>query len=171
MHVRRYAEALPLLEQAAGLTPTGAPRLILRRARVLLELGRKAEAETVLRQYLDGFTAETDRQMANEAIWCLRALGWQAEAERRATDQLRQNPGSYSSGAILVMLGQLDRAYPLLEKTPPIFMQQIYWDPLFDPLRDTPRFQQLLVKLDCVEEYKVARATQARLLQEQGMKK
>ena len=35
---------------------------------------------------------------------------------------------------------------------------------MFDPYRDAPRFQQLIVKLNCVEEYKVARSTLARML-------
>jgi hypothetical protein len=42
---------------------------------------------------------------------------------------------------------------------------------MFDPYRDDPRFQQILVKLNCVEEYKVARATLTRLLKEQPGKK
>jgi hypothetical protein len=37
---------------------------------------------------------------------------------------------------------------------------------MWDPSRDDPRFQQLMVKLGCVEEYKVARVTLARMLKD-----
>jgi len=42
---------------------------------------------------------------------------------------------------------------------------------MFDPYRDDPRFLQLLVKLNCVEEHKVARGTWARMLKEQEPKR
>ena len=42
---------------------------------------------------------------------------------------------------------------------------------MWDPWRDDPRFQQLMVKLGCVAEYKVARETLARMLKEQAAKK
>ena len=108
-----------------------------------------------------------DPSQLRASLQCLRALGSPADAERWAADMLRQYPGTYASGVILLQQGQLEKAYALLEKTPPIFMQQIYWEPVFDPFRGTPRFQQLLAKLGCVEEYKIARATQARILKEQ----
>jgi uncharacterized protein YjiS (DUF1127 family) len=46
----------------------------------------------------------------------------------------------------------------------------LYLDTMFDPYREDPHFQQLLVKLNCVEEYKRARETLARMLQEQPVK-
>jgi TolB-like protein/tetratricopeptide (TPR) repeat protein len=168
MHVRRYGESLALVERAIALTPSGAPRLTIRRARLLLELGRKAEAEAALRPFLDGFRADSDPQIANEMIWCLQQLSLSPDRERWTAELLRQSPGSFSSGVILLMRGEEDRAYPLLEKCPPIFWQQIYWDPVFDPVRATPRFRQMLEKLGCAAEYQVARATLARLLKEAG---
>ncbi len=171
MHVRRFDEALALVERAEALTPAGSARLSLRRAQLLLELGRKAEAEIALRVYLESFRTGSNSQFANEAVWCLKALGSPAEREHWTTVLLRQYPDSFARGAILLMLGREEEAYRLLEKTPAIFMQQLYWAPAFDPVRDTPRFQQLLVKLGCAAEYKVARETQARMLKEQEAKK
>jgi len=171
MHVRRYGEALPLIELAAALTPAGSPRLSLRRARLLLELDRKAEAEVALRVYLESPRTGSDPQIANEAVWCLRALSTPADREHWTAELLRQYPDSFASGVILLMLGREEEAYPLLEKFPTIFWQQLYWEPAFDPMRDTPRFQQLLEKLGCVAEYKVARETLARLLKEQEAKR
>jgi len=66
------------------------------------------------------------------------------------------------------MLGREAEAYPLLEKIPTIFWQQLYWEPVFDHVRDTPRFHQLLEKLGCAAEYQVARETLARMLKEGG---
>ena len=171
MHVRRFGEALPLIERAATLTPTGSARLSLRRARLLLELGRKAEAEVALRVYLESPRTGSDPQIANEAVWCLQTLGSLTDRERWTAELLRQYPDIFASGVILLMLGRELEAYPLLEKIPTIFWQQLYWDPVFDPVRDTPRFQQLLVKLGCAAEYKVARETLARMLKEQEKKK
>ncbi len=171
MHVRRYGESLALIERAIALTPNGAPRLTIRRARLLLELGRQAEAVAALRPFLDGFRADSDPQIANEMIWCLQRLGLTPDRERWTAELLRQSPGSFSSGVILLMRGEEDRAYPLLEKCPPIFWQQIYWDPVFDPVRETPRFRQMLEKLGCAAEYQVARATLARLLKEASVAK
>ena len=171
MHVRRYGEALPLIERAATLTPTGSSRLSLRRARLLLELGRKPEAEVALRAYLESPRTGSDPQIANEAVWCLQVLGSPADRERWTAELLRQYPDSFAGGVILLMLGREAEAYPLLEKFPTIFWQQLYWEPAFDPVRDTPRFQQLLEKLGCAAEYKVARETLGRIQNENAPKK
>jgi TolB-like protein/Tfp pilus assembly protein PilF len=166
MNVRRYAEALALVDQAAALTPTSAPRHALRRARLLMELGRSAEAEVALLTYLQDPMSGSDPQFINEAVWCLRVIQSPAERERWTAKLLREYPDTYSTGVILLMLGQNEKAFPLLEKAPPIFWQQLYWEQMFDPVRDTPQFRRLLEKIGCAEEYKVARETQARLLAE-----
>ncbi len=171
MNVRRYGEALALVERAATLTPTGTARYTLRRARLLMELGRHGEAEAALRAYLESPLTGSDPQFINEAVWCLQVLGSSTDRERWTAELLQKYPGTYASGVILLMLGQAEKAFPLLERVPPIFLQQIYWEPVFDSVRDTPRFRQLLEKLGCVGQYEVARATQARLLQEQAARK
>jgi tetratricopeptide (TPR) repeat protein len=171
MHIRHYGEALTLVERAAALTPTVEARLIIRRAQLLLELGRKAEAEAALRAYLAGPLTKSALGFAHEAVWCLKELGSPADREHWTAELLRQYPDSYPSGVILLMLGREEEAYPLLEKIHTIFLQQLYWAPAFDPVRDTPRFRQLLEKLGCAAEYKVARETLARMLKEQEAKK
>ena len=138
----------------------------LRRARLLLELGRNPEAEAALRAYLESPLTGSDPQFINEAAWCLRAFGSPAERERVTADLLRKYPDTYASGVILLMQGREEKAWPLLEKCPPIFLQSLYWEPVFDPVRGTPRFRQLLEKLGCAEQYRVARAAQARLVQD-----
>ncbi len=171
LHVRRFEESLALVDRAIALTPAGSPRLALRRARLLVELGRQAEAATALKSFLSTIATETDPQFANELVWALRATGSAAESERWAKEFVQHYPDSPASGVIWVMLGDLEKAYPLLEKTPMIFHQQIYWESIFDPLRGTPRFQQLLDKLGCADAYQVARDTRDRLLREYAAQK
>ena len=59
-------------------------------------------------------------------------------------------------------------ALPSLEHTPPLTRRLFFGDALFDPWRDDPRFQQLLVKLNCAAEHQVARETLTRMLKENG---
>ncbi len=171
LHARRYGEALALIERMAGLTSAGTGRVSVRRAFLLMKLGRRAEAESVLLPALPGLKLGWDGFIVHEAIECLRALGRQREAEQLAVEMLKLRPDDPSNGFILVALGRTDEAYAFLERTSPIMRQIIFWDPMLDPLRDNPRFRQVLEKLACTEGYKVARATLARMLREQGAKK
>jgi hypothetical protein len=74
-------------------------------------------------------------------------------------------------GFVLVALGRFEDALPFLAHTPPIANRLLCWDVMFDPYRDDPRFQQVLLKLNCVEEYKVARESLTRVLKEQQAKR
>lgn len=73
-------------------------------------------------------------------------------------------------GIVLVAIGRFEEALPFLAQSPPLNWRMLYLDTMFDPYREDPHFQQLLVKLNCVEEYKRARETLARMLQEQPVK-
>ena len=98
------------------------------------------------------------------AIYVLRKLGHEAEAVAHAEHLLPSLPvDSYMRGLVLAALDRWDEAAPFLERTP-IGMCEIYfWNPVWDHWRDDPRFGRLLEKLHCTEEYKVARATLARM--------
>ena len=106
------------------------------------------------------------------AIWALKKAGLEKEAAEYG-DQLAARLGSanYVRGFALTALGRFEEALPFLAQTPPITKRVIFWDAMFDPYRDDPRFQQLILKLNCVEEYKVARATLARMLKEPEVRK
>ena len=69
---------------------------------------------------------------------------------------------------MLSALGRFDEALPFLERTPTQPIRYLYWDERWDPWREDPRFLQLMAKLGRAEEYKVARATLARLRQGSG---
>ncbi len=168
LHLRRHREALGLIERAIALTPSGSARLSLRRARLLLETDRRAEAESILREAFAGPAAGSDPQFANEAVWCLLLLGSHPEGEHWRAELLRLNPDGLAGGILLVLRGDIERGLPQLEKTPTIFQQQLYWDPVLDPVRDTAWFRQLMETLGCAAEYRVARATLERLLSPGG---
>ena len=71
-------------------------------------------------------------------------------------------------GYVLCAMGNFEEGLAGLENAPTVVQGRLDWLPMLDPVRETPRFQQLLVKLGCAEEYKVARTTLARMLKEQA---
>jgi len=171
---QRPAEALAILDRAASLR--GSEEFLpleSDRARMLLALGRRTEALAVARKILHDPRLLTARWYATgDALQVLHQCGELAEATRLAEALIPAMPaGSYQRGYALCALGNFREGLPLLATMPVIIINRIYWHPLFDPVRDTPEFQQLLVKLNCVPEYKVARETLARMLQEQDAKK
>ncbi len=70
---------------------------------------------------------------------------------------------SYLRGHILCALGRFDEGLLLLGNSTFIMMTRIPWIPILDPVRDTPGFKELIAKLGMVEEYRLARATLARM--------
>jgi hypothetical protein len=72
--------------------------------------------------------------------------------------------GSYQRGYALCALGNFAEGLPQLAHMPDIVQSRLYWHPMLDSVRDTPAFQQLIVRFNCVPEYKVARATLAGML-------
>ena len=171
---QQYAEALAILDRAASLR-VGEEFLPLEadRARVLFELGRKTEALAVARKVLhDPRLITAGWYAAGEAMQVLHQGGEIAEATRLAESLIPAMPsGSYQRGYALCALGNFREGLPQLATMPVMAQNLVYWHPMFDPVRDTPEFRQLLVKLNCVEEYKVARATLARMLKESEGKK
>ncbi len=170
---QRYAEALAILDRAASLRSETFLPLESDRARMLLALGRPADALAVARKVLrDPRLITAGWYAAGEALQVLQRCGEPAEATRLAESLIpAMPPGSYQRGYALCALGNFREGLPQLATMPVIVQNRIYWHPLFDPVRDTPEFQQLLVKLNCVEQYKVARATLARMLKEPEAKK
>jgi tetratricopeptide (TPR) repeat protein len=168
----RYEEALATNLRAASLRPDPFLPNLGNRTELLTLLGRQKEAVEVARAIRQNPSQRTRWFADGYAIWTLARAGLTKEAAEYA-DQLITRPGSegYVRGFVLVALGRFEEALPFLARTPPVGNRLLYWDVMFDPYRDDPRFQQVLVNLHCVEEYKVARATLTRLLKEQPGKK
>jgi hypothetical protein len=105
------------------------------------------------------------------AIWALERAGLKQEAADYAAEIIKLPEAYYARGFALVALGRFAEALPSLEHTPPLTRRLLFWDALFDPWRDDPRFQKLLVNLNCAAEYQVARETLTRMLKEREAKK
>jgi TolB-like protein/Flp pilus assembly protein TadD len=168
LHLRRFSEMKPLIERAIALTPNSRTRLAVRHAHVLLRLGLRDEAAAALRPALTGLIAGEDGAQISEAVWCLRELGWREELDRVATAVLARPGSRFSKGLLLAALGRMEEAYPHLMVATPIMLQVLYFDPVFDPVRDTPGFKKVLAMLGCESEHAVARQTVTRMLQEGG---
>ena len=68
-------------------------------------------------------------------------------------------------------IGEEEQALALIERAPNTMTiaQHLFWHPMFDAIRDQPRFQQLLVKIGRADQYQIARATLARMLKESAV--
>lgn len=51
---------------------------------------------------------------------------------------------TYPKMVVFLLLGRSDGAIQMMEQNPPSFNAQVYADPLFDPVRDDPRFERLV---------------------------
>jgi len=161
---QRYDQALGILERAEALRTEVFLPTVSERARALLELGRKEEAFTAARQILRNHDVRPRWGSDPIAIQVLVAGGRRQEAEDEVTRLFARYPReSYQRGFILAALGRFDEALPFLQRTPSTMNRHIYWDKMWDPWREDPRFLQLMAQLGRAEEYKVARATLARM--------
>lgn len=160
---RRFDEALRVNEQAASLLKDAHMPNQALRALILLELGQKKEAAEAARLVTQRPDKEPRWQADSDAIWVLRQAGFEKEASDHARRLFKKLPAdSYNRGFVLAALGRLDEALPFLERTPVTPSRGFLWDAMWDPWRDDPRFQQLLVKLGRLEDYNTARSTLAR---------
>jgi TolB-like protein/Tfp pilus assembly protein PilF len=168
----RFEEALAVNERAVALrTDIWMPNRG-ERALILFALGRNKEAVTAARSVRQN-PANWPRWTADaDAVWVLRACGLVQEADGYTAELLRTLPEkSCVRGFVLAHAGRLDEATPYFERAPVLVRQTLFWEQTLDPWREDPCFQQLLVKLDCAQEYKVACETPARMLKEQEAKK
>jgi TolB-like protein/Tfp pilus assembly protein PilF len=142
------------------------------RAQTLLAAGQREAALANARAVTANTGVDLRWVSDASAVYVLRTLGHQAEAEAHVANLLPRLPAdSYMRGLALAALDRWDEARPYLERTPPGLVSMYFWNPIWDRWRDDPRFGQLMVKLNCAEPYKVARATLARMQREQGAKK
>ncbi|HVS54172.1 MAG TPA: TIR domain-containing protein [Opitutaceae bacterium] len=175
-NVGRYTEALVVNERAgAAAAALGIPPAVTilgNRVEILLALGRIDDAKAVAREILRDPEATPRREADALAIWALCRAGFQTEARAdAAVVEKRIEAESFQRGLVLVAQGDFDAALPLLEQVPPNAFDLLYTSALFDAYRDDPRFLQLMKKLGCAEEYRVARETLARMRLDQRAKK
>jgi len=171
---QRYGDALKTASRAAALraeTDIFIPSLGYV-AEASLALGRKDEAVETARRVRRYGELRPRWDADAQAIYVLREAGFGREAEDYAKEVFARLPsGSYMRGWILVALGRLDEALPFLEQRQSGLLLGIYWGTMWDPWREDPRFGQILAKNGRTEEYKVARTTLTRMLQERATTK
>jgi TolB-like protein/Tfp pilus assembly protein PilF len=170
--VRRFEEALAVNERAAALrTDVWMPNLG-ERALVLVALGRANEAIEVARSVRQNSSSWPRWTADADAVWVLRRCGLPQEADEYATQLLQTlAEKSYVRGFVLANAGRFAEALPYLERLPVVFRRNLFWSQNWDEWRDDPRFPQLLAKLGCADEYKVARQTLSRMLRERATSK
>ena len=160
-------ESLAVLDRASTLRSDLYLPGLSERAVVLLRLSRNDEAVAVARAVLQAPATSLQSWSGGDAVYVLRQAGLTDEAERNGGAMLATLPAdSYLRGYVLCALGRFDEGVPLLESSSTIVLSRLFLLPLLDPARDTPRFKELLVKLDCVEEYRRARESLARIQKE-----
>ena len=155
-YMRDYEEAIKWLKKTIEMDPTqNWPHLYLCLA--YLEVGRNQEAIEELREAdaLDNHPLPLAAEARAHA-----AMGKVGEAHKlieRIKEMGERNEEfgaafpSYSIAQGYVALGQLDRAFEWLERAyreRGSYMQKIGVDPAMDPLRDDPRFQSLLRRMN-----------------------
>jgi adenylate cyclase len=168
----RFEDALALNQRAAALrTDVWIPN-VGERAMTLVALGRNKEAVELARVIRQN-SSNWPRWTADaEAEWVLRRCGLVQEADDYAKQLLQTLPQqSYLRGFVLAEVGRFDEALPYLERTPVIFRRNLYWGQNWDHWRNDPRFLQLMVKIGCASQYKIARETLSRMLAQQSAAK
>ena len=163
----RLDEALALNARATALRSDVWPPSRGDLASLLWQKGRKEEALTAARAVCQLWPQKPRWFADSNAIWVLQQAGQRDEAARYA-DQLLQNLPETNShrGLVLAALEKFGEALPYLERSGVMSQRSLFWAPMWDPFRKDPQFAQLLVKLGCVEQYKVARETLTRMKKE-----
>ncbi len=154
--MRDYEEAIKWLKKTIEMDPTqNWPHLVLCLA--YLEIGRNQEAIEELREAdaLDdnplALAAETRAHAAMGKVGEAHKLIERIKEMGKRDEEFGVAFPSYSIAQGYVALGQLDRAFEWLERAyreRGSYMQKIGVDPALDPLRDDPRFQSLLRRMN-----------------------
>ena len=164
---QRWEEALTKVDRSLALRADFIPSQGLR-ARILFTLGRRNEAVSIAREIRLSPNPAARWNGDVDAIEVLRRAGLAEEASAYAAELLAKwSLNDYRRGMLFATLGRFDAALAALStRTRLRFSGDIFWYNQLDPIREDPRFQELLGKLGNADEYKVARATLARMLAE-----
>jgi serine/threonine-protein kinase len=162
---RRYGDVLAITDRALALRSTVIAPLYGARASALLALGRKEEALAAARMVKQEGLWWMRWWACEEALFVLVQAGAHDEAhELYSKWQEELEVESCLRGPMLKAMGRFEEALPYLERTSTTLFSRFYYLPIWDDVRDDPRFQRLISKLGCDAEYKLGRETMARML-------
>jgi tetratricopeptide (TPR) repeat protein len=170
----RHAEALAACDRAMALS-NGASFLPAYGVRTInfWLLGRRDQALAAARVMTKDAVSRPRWWVDSNAIYVLRQAGFDAEAKAHAEKLLATAPpGSYYPVHVAAALGQVDTVLDLLAGTamPPSARGTIFYTEMWEPIRRSPRFADVMAKLGWTESYRNARATLARMQAAAGKK-
>jgi serine/threonine-protein kinase len=158
--LRRYDEAIAVLEHALRVDSTWKrTRVVL--ARAYLAKGRAADALPLLRMTGYAYAAFEPEAMLT---YGLGVAGHTGEARARVAKMETLAKGAYARPIDLVVahlgVGDTARALDWMERVPDDRGSMLFLisEPLFDPIRDTPRYRRVLERLGLAEAARRARA-------------
>jgi tetratricopeptide (TPR) repeat protein len=173
LYARRFQEAIDIAKRSEAAAPQemrGFSDWATINAEV--QLGMSAQTPARIKAFVATLTSEQREDAGPEEVYLLRAAKLEAESEAVAKQLLsRYGPDTYIHAMVLMARGRTEEALPLLKPFPPGSQDRLYWSPILDPVREDPRFLRKVEELGVAAEYKVARETLARMLDEQGAKK
>jgi serine/threonine-protein kinase len=153
VYQRRFDDALLELDQGASLEPDH-PFIKTFRARALYYRGEVEAAANLLKEVLE----RNPRLDGIRPIYatCLSALGRHEEARAQITEQVKDVAAadhdiSYWLASVYALEGERDLAFEWLERAIALGNENKQWfesDPNWETLRDDPRFQDLMRKIE-----------------------
>jgi serine/threonine-protein kinase len=153
VYQRRFDDALLELDQGAAMEPDH-PLIKTFRARVLYYRGEVEEAAELLQEVLE----KNPRLDGIRPIYatCLSALGRHEEARAQITEQVKDVAAadhdiSYWLASVYALEGDREQAFEWLERSITLGNENRSWfeaDPNWEALRDDPRFQELMRKIE-----------------------
>ena len=171
-YAHRFREAIEVQQRFEAAAPQDAP-LLVNHFYAQIQLGMLERATAELKARLPTFAPESfPGPGIVEWVFHLREAKLEAESEALAKQLLSHyGPDTYIHALVLMARGRTEEALPLLKPFPPGSQDRLYWSPMFDPVREDPRFLRKVEELGVAAEYKVARETLARMIKEQAAKK
>jgi tetratricopeptide (TPR) repeat protein len=153
-NARQYDRAIEQLHGASEINPNHAGPY----SWLGLVYEQKRMYSDAMAAWQEMHTVEGDSELAVAMGEAYRASGYRGALQKRLKELNKQAEPRYSVGSTVsinlhdtVLLGQKDEAFILLEKAYKQREIDLLWlkaDPIFDPLRSDPRFQDLLRRMN-----------------------